>query len=175
MARTDDEVGTQHEDEAERYHREVYDWDSPGDARDEIHAAGLDFGLLLLRLSTLLLLPHGIAKAQDLDGFIRAVDSNLVGSQAPELFAWMVLLGQLVLPVLIAVGLLTRPAAFACAAMMTAIWGLVIATRLDYTLLSETGGLTGESALLFIALTLPLAFTGAGRWSLDAMRTQGNP
>ncbi|MGO0578088.1 DoxX family protein [Ornithinimicrobium panacihumi] len=162
------------DDEAARYHREVYDWDSP-DYPEEMHGRGLDFGLLLLRLTSLLLLPHGIAKASDMAAFTRAVDSNVIGAQAPELFAWLVMLGQVALPILLAVGLFTRPAAFLCAAMMSAIWALAVASRLDYTLLSETGGLTGENALLFVALPLALAFTGAGRWSLDSMRTDGRP
>ena len=162
------------DDEAARYHREVYDWDSP-EAAEEVHGSGLDFGLLLLRLTMLLLLPHGLAKAGDIDAFIRAVDGNVVGGQAPELFGWLIMLGQVALPVLIAVGLFTRPAAFLCAAMMAAIWSLAVVSRLDYTLLSDTGGLTGENALLFTFLPLVLVFTGAGRWSLDAMRSDGRP
>ena len=37
------------------------------------------------------------------------------------------------------------------------------------------GALTGENALLYVALALPLVFTGAGRWSLDSLRTAGRP
>lgn len=171
---TSDQRESDLDDEAARYHREVYDWESP-DPADEMHGRGLDFGLLLLRLTVLMLLPHGLAKAGDIEGFIRVVDDNLVGSQAPELFGWLIMLGQVALPVLIAIGLFTRPAAFLCAGMMAAIWSLAIASRLDYTLLSNNGGLTGENALLFTFLPLALVFTGAGRWSLDAMRTDGRP
>ena len=107
--------------------------------------------------------------------FTDVVATNLVGGAAPELIAWLVVLGQVGLPVLLGVGLFTRPAAFLVAAMMAAIWGLAVVTRFDYTLLTGTGGLTGEPALLYVALALPLVFTGAGRWSLDAMRTDGRP
>ena len=65
--------------------------------------------------------------------------------------------------------------AFLAAALMAGIWALAVVTRFDYTLLAPTGGLTGENALLLVGLTLPLAFTGAGRWSLDSMRTDGRP
>ena len=162
-------TGTDPDDDA-RYHRETDDWELATAIIEETHDRGLDFGLLVLRLGSLLLLPHGLAKAADMPAFTRAVDSNVVGGQAPELFAWLVMLGQVALPVLLTVGLLTRPAAFLCAAMMASIWALAVLTRLDYTVLADHGGLTGENALLLDALTLPLAFTGAGRWSLDRMR-----
>lgn len=171
-------MGTTGRDETadeDDYHRSVYDWDDEPDDRPEAHGRGLDFGLLVLRLGSLLLLPHGWAKASDMDAFIDVVADNVVGAAAPELVAWLVVLGQLGLPVLLAAGVFTRPAAFAAAALMTGIWALAVVTRLDYAVLSATGGLTGESALLFVALTLPLAFTGAGRWSLDGMRSDGRP
>lgn len=163
-------------DDDEDFHREVYDWDDGGPAdRRTVHDRGVAFGLLVLRLGSLLLLPHALHKARDMPSFTGEVASNAVGGVAPELFAWLVLLGQLGLPVLLAVGLFTRPAAFLLAAMMAAVWALAVVPRLDYTVLTDAGGLTGETALLYVALALPLAFTGAGRWSLDAMRTDGRP
>lgn len=154
------------------YHRPVYGWEDEEVEDRELHGRGLDFGLLLLRLGSLLLLPHGLAKAADLDAFVRQVGGNVVGGQAPELFAWLIMLGQIALPVLLAIGLFTRPSAFLTTGMMLAIWSLAIVARLDYTPLDPTtGALTGEPALLYAVLTLPLVFTGAGRWSADAMRT----
>jgi putative oxidoreductase len=162
--------------EADDYHREVYGWDDDDpDDRPEAHSRGLDFGLLALRLGSLLLLPHGFNKLVDMPAFTGTVADNLVGGTAPELIAWLVALGQVGLPVLLTVGLFTRPAAFLLAALMAGIWALAVVTRFDYTLLTEAGGLTGEAALLYVALALPLAFTGAGRWSLDSMRTDGRP
>ena len=79
------------------------------------------------------------------------------------------------LPVLLAVGLFTRPAAFLLAALMVAIWVFMVYLRLDYALLTDEGSLTGESALLYLGLALPLAFTGAGRLSVDSLRTGGRP
>lgn len=160
----------------EDYHREMYDWDEDERLdRPEAHSRGLDFGLLVLRLATLLLVPHGVHKLLDMSAFTRSVADNVVGAVAPELVAWLVALGQVGLPVLLALGLFTRPAAFLAAALMAGIWALAVVTRFDYTLLTPTGGLTGENALLLVGLTLPLAFTGAGRWSLDSMRTDGRP
>jgi putative oxidoreductase len=163
-------------EEHDDYHRDVYDsWDEQDEDRTQRRSRGTDFGLLLLRLGLLLLVPHGLAKAGDMVAFVETVDSNVIGAQAPEFFAWMVMLGQVALPLLVAVGLFTRPAAFLVAAMMVTIWSLAVYLRLDYTLLTGTGGLTGEPALLYAALALPLAFTGAGRWSADSMRTGGRP
>lgn len=163
-------------DDDERYHREVYDaWEQGVGAADEGQGRGLDFGLLLLRLGALLMVSRGLHKAADMPAFTGEIASNVLGSQAPELVAWLVMLGQVALPVLLALGLFTRPAAFLLAAMMAVTWALTVVLRLDYAPLMPDGALTGEPALLYVALTLPLAFTGAGRWSLDAMRTGGRP
>lgn len=164
----------------ERYHREV---DDPGDWDEdyaltgpvEAHGRGADFGLLLLRAGSLALVPHGLHQALDMPAFTRVVASNFLGAQAPDLVAWVVMLGMVALPVLIVVGLFTRPAAFLLAAMMSAIWVLMVALRVDYTVLGPDGELTGENALLYIALALPLVFTGAGRFSVDSLRTGGRP
>lgn len=170
------------DDEADaRYHREVDDpssWDEDDYALTgpvEAHGRGVDFGLLLLRLGALLLVPHGLHKAFDMPAFSREVAGSFVGAQAPDVIAWVVMLGQVALPLLIVIGLFTRPAAFLVAAMMASIWALTVAVRFDYVILGPQGELTGENAILYVALTLPLAFTGAGRWSVDSLRTAGRP
>lgn len=167
-------------DARDDYHRETDDptaWDDDYAVTGpvEAHGRSLDLGLLLLRLASLPMLLHGVHKAVDMPAFTRVVDANVVGSQAPDLVAWLVMLGQVALPLLIAVGLFTRPAAFLLAAMMVAIWVLVVYLRLDYTPLGEHGELTGENALLYVGLSLPMVFTGAGRWSVDGLRTGGRP
>ena len=165
----------------DRYHHEVDDppeWDEDDYAVTgpvEAHSRGLDFGLLVLRLAGLPMLLHGVHKAVDMDGFTQVVAGNVVGGQAPDFFAWLVMLGQIGLPLLVAVGLFTRPAAFLLTAMMAAIWVLMIYLPAGYTPLGAEGQLTGESALLYAGLALPLIFTGAGRWSMDSLRTGGRP
>lgn len=158
------------------YHRDVYDdWDDAPAVDVEAHGHGLDFGLLLLRLASLPLLAHGLHKAADMAAFVDEVADHPVGGQSPDFFAWLLMLGQVALPVLVAVGLFTRPAAFLVAAMMAAVWALTVPLSIGYTLLTPEGALTGEAVLLYVGLALPLVFTGAGRWSLDAMRTAGRP
>lgn len=167
------------EDELGDYHREVGDpFDDDSFAVTgpvEAHGRGLDFGLLLLRAASLPLLVHGVQAAVDMPAFTREVASNVVGAQAPDFVAWLVMLSLIALPVLLVVGLFTRPAAFLLAALMATIWVLMVYLRLDYTPLADDGGLTGESLLLYLGLTLPLVFTGAGRLSVDSLRTAGRP
>lgn len=175
------EVPDEQEPGPAHYHREVGD---PGDWDDDLyaltgpveaHGRGVDLGLLLLRLGGLALVPHGLHKALDMPGFSREVAAHAVGAQAPDLIAWVVMLIQVALPLLVAVGLFTRPAAFVLASVMALIWVLVIVLPLGYTVVGPDGALTGENALLYVALSLPLAFTGAGRWSVDSLRTGGRP
>ena len=128
--------------------------------------ATTDVGLLILRLSTLIMVLHGIKKATGYAGFVDGLREHAFGRIAPDVFGFLIVAGQLVLPVLIAVGLFTRLSVLALAAMMASIYALYIvptAPIID----PRTGGLSGESALLYVALALPLFFTGAGRFSLD--------
>ncbi|AXH95252.1 DoxX family protein [Ornithinimicrobium avium] len=158
------------------YHRDVYDeWGDPDPGELEAHSHGLDFGLLLLRLGSLPLVAHGLHGAADMPGLIRRVGDHPLGAQSPEFFAWILMLAQVALPVLLAVGLFTRPAAFFTAAMTAVLWLLTVPLSLGYSPLTPQGALTGEALLLHVGLSLPLVFTGAGRWSLDAMRTAGRP
>src|SRR5918999_954584 len=77
-----------------------------------------DGAWLLLRLVVgLNLVPHGMQKAfgafggPGMEGFAAGLAKG--GFPAPTLFAWLVMLTELVGGVLIAIGFLTRPAAFA--------------------------------------------------------------
>lgn len=124
-----------------------------------------DFGLLLLRLLPIIMFLHGLYKAQNFAGFRDGVAQNSFGALAPDLFALMIVAGQLALPIMIALGFLTRLAALLMTTMMAFIWVLISLPQglIDPT----TGAIRGESALLFAFLALPLIFTGPGRFSLD--------
>lgn len=125
-----------------------------------------DLGLLLLRLCSLPMLLHGLHKAQDYPGLVETLRGNAVGTLAPEVFAGLVIAGQVLLPLLIAVGLLTRLSALAQAAMMACVYAFFVLAS-NPVLDPRTGGLSGEAALGYVAIALPLFFTGAGRLSLD--------
>ncbi|GAB3708025.1 DoxX family protein [Mariniluteicoccus flavus] len=124
-----------------------------------------DVGLLLLRLLPLVMFFHGLHKAQGYAGFAKTVAANPIGAAAPDVFAFMVVAGQLVLPVLVAIGLMTRLTAGLEGLMMLFIWGFMFAIKglVD----AKTGGPAGESALAYVFMMVPLVFTGAGRYSLD--------
>lgn len=127
---------------------------------------GTDLGLLLLRLCSLPLILHGLAHLGDFGAFAASLADNPVGGTSPALVAGLVVAGQLALPVLLAVGLVTRLAALAQAVMMAAIhvvWVLASAPVLD----PETMVLTSEASLAYAAISLPLVLAGAGRFSID--------
>jgi putative oxidoreductase len=83
-----------------------------------------------------------------------------MGMPAPELFAWLAALAELGGGILLAFGLLTRPAAF-----------FVLGNFVIITLLAHAGDSLGdrESGILFGAIALLYALAGAGRYSVDAL------
>jgi putative oxidoreductase len=119
-----------------------------------------DVGLLLLRVfaGLALALAHGINKVPPADGFVGMIGG--FGFPAPELFAWLSGLTELVGGILLAAGLFTRPvAAFIVVNMLVAV---VFAHAGD-----PFAG--RELPLLFAVVALQFAFTGAGRYSADGV------
>ena len=119
-----------------------------------------DLGLLILRVLSGLALAvaHGIGKLPPSDGFVGAV--GRLGFPAPEVFAWVAGLAEFGGGVLLAFGLLTRPAALAVAATMAvALFGAH----------GDDPFADGEKAFLFLTAALALLATGAGRYSLDRL------
>ena len=74
---------------------------------------------------------------------------------------WIEVVGGL----LIAIGLLTRPAAFICSGTMAVAYFMAHAPRNLHPLLNQ-----GELPVLFCFIYLYLAFAGAGPLSLDRLR-----
>lgn len=130
----------------------------------------LDIGLLLLRILPGFILFHGIKKAGDFDGFVETVGRMPIGELAPTFFAFLVVAGEIVLPILVAVGFFTRISAFLESLMMLFIW-LLVPVAGSFAkgggLFGETGGLVGENAVAFLFALIPLIFTGPGRYSFD--------
>lgn len=119
-----------------------------------------DLGLLLLRVVTGIALAyaHGMGKVPPSARFIARVGE--MGLPAPELFAWLAGAAEFGGGILLALGLLTRPAAF-----------LVFGNMVIVTLMAHAGDPFGdrEKAVLFGAIALLYVLTGAGRYSLDAL------
>lgn len=99
---------------------------------------------------------HGLNKLPPSAGLIDGVAS--MGFPAPELFAWAAALAEFVGGLLLAAGLLTRPAALSVAlTMAVAAFGAHAADPFQKK----------ELALLYLFVSLIFVVRGAGKWSID--------
>jgi putative oxidoreductase len=119
-----------------------------------------DFGLMALRVfaGLALALAHGMGKLPPSEGFVGMVGG--MGLPMPETFAWLSGIAETVGGVLLAVGLLTRPAALFIVINMTTA---VVLAHAGDTFLER------ERPLLFLAIAFAFLLYGAGRFSLDAL------
>ena len=122
-----------------------------------------DFGKLLLRLCVGgLMLFHGVGKLIHGHAFIVA---KLKAAGLPELLVAAVPIGEVVAPLLIVLGLFTRPAALIEAFLMAmAVW-LVHMGQL--TAISQTGGYALELQAFYFFGSLAVFFLGAGKYSFS--------
>lgn len=123
------------------------------------HPRATDLGLLLLRLvgGLSLALAHGMGKVPPSAGFLANVER--LGFPLPALFAWAAGLAEFGGGLLLAIGLLTRPAAL-----------LVAGNFVLVTLVANAGQpfVEREKAILFLMVGLVLLLTGPGRYAADA-------
>ena len=121
-----------------------------------------DFGKLLLRLAVGgLMLFHGIHK---LFAGIDGISGRLVAKGFPGFIAYGVLIGEVVAPILIIFGILTRPAALVIALTMVVAWLMVGMGKTG--MLDKTGAWAIESLVYFFIAALAVAFLGAGRYAV---------
>jgi putative oxidoreductase len=114
--------------------------------------------LAALRIITaLLFIEHGLMKLVAFPAAIPGMPSPL-----PTILVVAALI-EIVGGALIAVGLLTRIAAFICSGEMAAAYFMFHAPKGFWPAINQ-----GEPAILFCFIFLYLAFAGAGAWSLDA-------
>lgn len=125
----------------------------PGDT-----SRAADVGLLILRVGVGLSLAfaHGLGKLPPSDGFVEATAG--LGFPAPVVFAWAAALSEFAGGLLIALGLLTRPAAVFVAITMAV-------ARLGAHGSDPFGD--GELSLVYLLVAVAIACIGAGRFSLD--------
>jgi putative oxidoreductase len=121
-----------------------------------------DAGKLLLRLTIgILMLFHGVNKLRNGIGFIEKV------VQAHHLPAWIaygVYLGEVVGPILLIIGFLTRPAAILVVIDMLVAWYLVLGPN-AFTIAKQTGAVGGEVLFLYLFGSLAIAMLGSGRFA----------
>ena len=121
-----------------------------------------DFGRLLLRLTVGgLMLFHGLHK---LIGGIDGIAGMLVAKGLPGFIAYGVLIGEVVCPALIILGILVRPAALVLA--FTMVVACLMVGINNTAMLDKTGAWAIESLVYFFVAALALAFLGAGRYSV---------
>jgi putative oxidoreductase len=129
-----------------------------------------DVGKLLLRLALgLLVLLHGVAK---LSSGPAAILGMVARAGLPEAFGYLVFVGEVVAPILVVLGIFTRPAAAVIAVNM--VFAVLLAHRAELFTLGKTGGWALELQGLFLFMALAVSFLGAGRLSVGGPRGRFN-
>ncbi len=122
-----------------------------------------DIAKLLLRVSLgVLILFHGIHKV--IHG-IGGVKSLVVSAGLPEFLAYGVYFGELIAPIFIILGLYARVAATAL------FFNMLVAIYLAYGFsltLSKTGGLSWETPLLYLIMSLLVILFGSGKYAVNS-------
>lgn len=129
-------------------------------------------GLFLLRLITAgIMFVHGVQHLVNMTATQNFIDSSTVLPE-PQIMAWVLGVGEILIGVALLFGFLTRVAGFFLAvlggmALGFVMWGSVNPFQAD------TPGFTGELELLLLGVGLLFLFVGSGRWAIDgAMRTR---
>ena len=122
-----------------------------------------DLGKLVLRLSLgILILLHGIAKIK---GGIGGIMGMVEGAGLPAQLGYLVYVGEVLAPVLLIIGLFTRPAALIVAGnMLVAIYLAHMAELLSLN--EKSGGWAIELQGMFLFSAIAVALLGAGRFSV---------
>jgi putative oxidoreductase len=121
-----------------------------------------DIAKLILRLSTgVLILFHGIYKVIHGIGGVKVMLSN---AGLPELFSYGVYLGEVVAPILIILGLYARVASMVLGANM--LMAIFLSYGFSFSL-AKYGGLTIESPLLFLIMSILIVLLGSGKYSVN--------
>lgn len=126
---------------------------------DRIEPPAANTGLLILRVfaGLALALAHGLGKIPPAEGFVGMLGG--LGVPAPEIAAWMSGIAEFFGGILLALGLLTRPAAF-----------LIVVNFIVALTTAHAGDSFGdmEKPLLFMAIAVFYLLAGPGRYSVDA-------
>jgi putative oxidoreductase len=121
-----------------------------------------DTGKLVLRLALgILILLHGVAK---ISSGVSGVGGMLASHGLPSALAYLVYVGEVVAPILVIIGLYTRPAAWIIAInMVVALW---LVHMKDLFVIGKTGGWALELQGMFLFGAIAVALLGAGRFSV---------
>jgi len=121
-----------------------------------------DIAKLLLRVSLgVLILFHGIHKV--IHG-IGGVKSLVITAGLPEFLAYGVYVGELIAPIFIILGLYARVAAIILSVNM--FMAIYLAYGFAFTL-SKFGGLSWETPLLYLILSVLVILLGSGKYAVN--------
>jgi putative oxidoreductase len=129
-----------------------------------------DYGKLVLRLSVgILMLMHGLHKMMNgISGITALVHAN----GWPVWVSYGVFVGEIIAPVLIIIGFMTRPSA------LVLLLNMLVAVYLSHTHqlfhLTKTGGWLLELQGLYLFGALSIALLGAGRFSVGGLKGRFN-
>jgi len=129
-----------------------------------------DAAKLVLRLTIgILLLLHGLAK---LSSGVAGIGGMLASKGLPTFIAYGAYLGEVLGPVLLILGIFTRPAAVIVVIHMVA--AILLAHMHQLTTLTANGAWSLELQGLFLFGALVVAMQGAGRYSLGGVAGRYN-
>ena len=124
-----------------------------------------DIGKLILRLSiAVLMLFHGYKKY--IFG-IEGIKTLVIKTGLPEVLAYGVYVGEIIIPILLILGFRTRVCALLLSFTMAFAIPLAHSEKL-FLIDAKTGGLAIELPLLYLLSALSLFFIGGGKYSIDA-------
>lgn len=126
---------------------------------DQLPISG-ELGLLILRVSTglTMAIAHGWGKVPPAGQFVGMVEQ--MGFPVPIVFAWLAGIAEFFGGILIALGLLTRPAALLLAINMAVAFFIAH---------GDDPFDVAELAMIFGCVALSIMFVGSGRFSVDRM------
>jgi len=123
-----------------------------------------DAGKLLLRLTVAgLMLFHGVNKLRK---GIAWMGGLLHAHHLPAALAYGVYVAEVIVPVLLIIGFLTRPAALVIVFEMAMAIYLVLGAK-AFELASQTGAIGGELQFFYMGAALSIALLGSGRYALS--------
>lgn len=129
-----------------------------------------DGGKLLLRVAVgVLMLLHGVFK---LSNGIGGITGMVQGAGLPAVLAYGVYVGEVLAPLLMIIGLWTRPAALVVAVNM--VVAIALAHGAQLLSLTQQGGWALELQGLYLFGALAVALLGAGRYSVGGLHGRFN-
>ena len=126
-----------------------------------------DVGKLVLRVTVgVLMLFHGVDK---LRFGVEGIQHDLARAGFPAFLAHGVYVAEVLAPILLIIGLWTRPAAVVYAAAI--LFAALLVHGVEFVRLAPTGGWGAELYVFYTMSAVAVALLGAGRYSVDRGRT----